>query len=254
MKYSIAGFSQQKLIEHGIDLTDAHILRWILDFMPNMKKHTANEKQYVWFKQSYFLQEMPVCGIKSRQGLDKRLVRLSENGFLEKMHINHKGGRCCYLFLTEKVGDLVTQSHDNHGLHVEGTHDNQGLRGHDNHSLQGHDNQGLHARDSSINHSSISNSSITPQGGKPKKPSVDDLKPKDVSNEVWQDFKTHRKQFKAAITATALNGFKKQADQAKISIQEAMEHSILMGWRGFKADWYQNQKNKTTKTEDEPTW
>lgn len=188
MKYSIAGFSQQKLIDHDIDLTDAHILRWILDFMPNMKKHTVNQKQYVWLKQSYFLAEMPVCGIKSRQGLDKRLVKMVEKGFMEKMHITHKGGRCCYVLLTDKVGDLVTQSHDNHSLQGTATHDNHSCRGHDNHSLQGHDNSGLHARDSSITDSSISNPSIntplTPQGEK---------KPDDDFEQFWTSFPRQRR-------------------------------------------------------------
>ena len=61
--------------------------------------------------------------------------------------------------------------------------------------------------------------------------------PSGVTDIVWQDFVNHRKQKKAAITQTALNGIEKEARKAGISLQEALETCVTRGWTSFKADW-----------------
>ena len=66
-------------------------------------------------------------------------------------------------------------------------------------------------------------------------------RPDDVSEEVWADFLTLRKAKKAPITDTALRGFRREAEKAGISLQQAIEVSCTMGWQGFKAEWYQRQ-------------
>lgn len=78
-------------------------------------------------------------------------------------------------------------------------------------------------------------------------------KPDDVSQELWSEFLDYRRGMKARLTPTALKGFVREASNANISLSQAIEHTMLMGWRGFKAEWYKNQ-TKTKQNEDEPKW
>ena len=71
--------------------------------------------------------------------------------------------------------------------------------------------------------------------GKKEKNTV--VPPIGVADIVWQDFVNHRKQKKAAITQTALNGIEKEARKAGISLQEALETCVTRGWTSFKAEW-----------------
>ena len=61
MRYTIEGFSQEyamtlrkkvikrnKEIEIKIDCTDLVILRWFVDFYPNMKKKIVDRREYAW--------------------------------------------------------------------------------------------------------------------------------------------------------------------------------------------------------------
>lgn len=58
-----------------------------------------------------------------------------------------------------------------------------------------------------------------------------------ITEQLAKDFIVHRKSFKAPITETALKGFQREADKAKIPIQQAIVISIERGWRGFNAGW-----------------
>lgn len=59
-----------------------------------------------------------------------------------------------------------------------------------------------------------------------------------VSDQVIKDFTLHRKNKKAAITQTAINGIKREATKAGISLEAALIECCERGWTGFKADWY----------------
>lgn len=62
-----------------------------------------------------------------------------------------------------------------------------------------------------------------------------------VSDQVIKDFTLHRKNKKAAITETAINGIKREAIKAGISLESALIECCERGWVGFKADWYNNK-------------
>ncbi|WP_239686626.1 hypothetical protein [Mannheimia haemolytica] len=67
----------------------------------------------------------------------------------------------------------------------------------------------------------------------------------DITGKLAEDFIVHRKAKKAPITETALNGYQREADKAKIPIQKAVEIAIERGWTGFKADWqWQDEQPK----------
>jgi len=75
-------------------------------------------------------------------------------------------------------------------------------------------------------------------------------KPENVTGQTWNDFLIHRKGFKAPITQTVINSFLKQAEKAGYTLEQAIIESISRGWRGFKAEWIKNNKQKPPSTEE----
>lgn len=69
-------------------------------------------------------------------------------------------------------------------------------------------------------------------------------KPENVTDQTWSDFLVHRKDKKAPITQTVINGFTKQSGLAGMSLENAIIESINRGWRGFKAEWMENKPSK----------
>jgi hypothetical protein len=61
--------------------------------------------------------------------------------------------------------------------------------------------------------------------------------PEGVSTQVWQDFKKSRKTMRAAITQSAIDGIKREADKAGWPLEDALRECCARGWRGFKAEW-----------------
>lgn len=61
----------------------------------------------------------------------------------------------------------------------------------------------------------------------------------DVDDSVIKDFSILRKQKKAPISETAVNGLRREAAIAGIDLQTALIACCQNGWQGFKADWYQ---------------
>ena len=69
---------------------------------------------------------------------------------------------------------------------------------------------------------------------KPKANVVD--RPDDVSEPVWDDWISHRKKRRAPVSETVLTIFRKEADLAGMTLQEAIETSVAQGWQGFRAE------------------
>jgi uncharacterized protein YdaU (DUF1376 family) len=76
--------------------------------------------------------------------------------------------------------------------------------------------------------------------------------PEGVSESVFKDYLEVRKTKKAKWTETALKGLTKEAQNAGISLQEAMELCCARGWVGFKADWIKDQQ--PTSTNNDKAW
>jgi len=70
---------------------------------------------------------------------------------------------------------------------------------------------------------------------KPNKNTV--APPFGVTDSVWQDWLKLRKAKKAAVTQTAIDGIKREAGKAGVSLQVALETCCERGWTGFKAEW-----------------
>lgn len=64
-------------------------------------------------------------------------------------------------------------------------------------------------------------------------------KPDSISERIWGDWLTHRK---TAFTATALEGFEREAALAGWTLEAAIKEAIERGWQGFKADWVKDKQ------------
>ena len=100
-----------------------------------------------------------------------------------------------------------------------------------------------------INHKPITNNQIEKSATHSTRKRVE--RPADVDPQVWEDWQTARKSQKAPITQTVIDGFRKEAKEARISLEEAVRISIERGWRGFKAEWLQDKGKSSKPTEDE---
>jgi len=72
------------------------------------------------------------------------------------------------------------------------------------------------------------------------------LKPDDVSDQVWDDFISHRRAKKAKATETALEGIRREAVKAGWSMDAALREICMRGWQGFKSEWVEKLKSETT--------
>lgn len=110
MKYTLEGFSQeaalsmQATITEGgrtkiikLDLIDLTIIRWIVDFYPNMKKIIIEGTEYVWLDYSAFVEDMPLLAL-SNQSLYKRCMKMVRLGILKHKTVRSKGTFSYYAF------------------------------------------------------------------------------------------------------------------------------------------------------------
>jgi hypothetical protein len=68
--------------------------------------------------------------------------------------------------------------------------------------------------------------------------------PDSVSQQVWNDWMTVRKEKKAkTLTETGWSGFVKQVEKAGWSLEQAISHCCLKQWVGFEAAWVAPKPN-----------
>ena len=110
MKYTLEGFSQEAALsmqstitDKGrtktikLDLIDLAIIRWIIDFYPNMKKTIIEDTEYVWLDYAAFVEDMPLLGL-SNQSLYKRCMKMVQLGVLKHKTVRSKGTFSYYAF------------------------------------------------------------------------------------------------------------------------------------------------------------
>jgi uncharacterized protein YdaU (DUF1376 family) len=82
---------------------------------------------------------------------------------------------------------------------------------------------------------------------------IKDLTPVGVSESIFKDYLEVRKAKKAKWTQTALKGLQREADKAKMSLQDVMQLCCERNWVGFKAEWA-NSQNPVSKQGDDKSW
>lgn len=108
MKNTISGFNQSKLIEYGLDLKDAMLLRYFVDFRDteSMSMIIVNDKPYYWLDYKHMKKDLPILGINSHDALRRRLKKLEECGILNHYH-KLEGGSYSYYCLGENYPSLI---------------------------------------------------------------------------------------------------------------------------------------------------
>lgn len=72
---------------------------------------------------------------------------------------------------------------------------------------------------------------------KPKRETGELARPDDVTEEVWSDWRKHRKAKKAQISASAMAAIRREATKAGWEMDAALTEAMARGWTGFKAEW-----------------
>lgn len=159
MKYTINGYSQEKLIEYDIDLSSSLILRVIADMYTSngqkLEYKMLNDDKYMWCTYGYLLEQIPILG--TERTLIRKIDSLIEKNILKKIILpqrNGKTGRYLYISLGENYQSL-TEYNSNDKMSSEQMTKCQ--EGSDKMSFDLMTN--CHDKDSSISDSSISNSS-----------------------------------------------------------------------------------------------
>lgn len=89
------------------------------------------------------------------------------------------------------------------------------------------------------------NISTTNVVDKPHVKRASPAKPEDVSETVWADFLATRKAKRSLLTETALQGIRREAEKAAMSLEDALQMICTRGWQSFKADWARGQTHGT---------
>ena len=110
LKYTIEGFNQEyamtlrkeveingKKVLKKIDCTDLVILRWFVDFYPNMKKINIDNREYAWISHGKLLEDLPIIDINKRSFIE-RMKKLVEFGILDYKLIKKGGTFSVYTF------------------------------------------------------------------------------------------------------------------------------------------------------------
>lgn len=107
MKYIIMGFLQLKLKELGLDMIDALILRYFVDFKDSksMKTMMVDNKVYYWVRYESVLKELPILNMK-KCTIQSRFFKLRDAKVLSH-HVKKEGGTFSYFSLGEKYSELI---------------------------------------------------------------------------------------------------------------------------------------------------
>ena len=100
MKYTIAGFQQKEIVKMGLNIADAYILRWVVEFWHTGKMTTIlnDDKEYLWIKYDRIITDLPSLEITSKRTIENRFKKYVACGLME--HYTHKAGGTysCYRF------------------------------------------------------------------------------------------------------------------------------------------------------------
>ena len=80
----------------------------------------------------------------------------------------------------------------------------------------------------------------TPPAQKPRVPTQKDLDlllAERIPEQLARDYLELRRKRRAPITKTALNGIRREAKKAGITLEQAIETCCANGWQGFRASW-----------------
>lgn len=78
-------------------------------------------------------------------------------------------------------------------------------------------------------------------------------RPDDVGEQVWEEFLILRQQKKKTFTDLALQGMRREAKAAGLTLEEAMTMSIERGWQSFQAKYVRDNSSNGYRSKRQPT-
>ncbi len=109
MKHTIMGFRQDKLVKFGLDIIDASILRYFIDFKESNGMNTREVEGhiYYWLRYDAVLREFPIfrmmkCTVQSR------FFKLRDAGMLTHLVVREKG-TYSFFGIGENYKELITR-------------------------------------------------------------------------------------------------------------------------------------------------
>lgn len=97
MKFSVVGFSQRKLVELGLGMDEAMVLRWFVDYQASGKMRIIQFSGHTWFWVNYagVLESLPIIA-GSTKTISRRFDKLEASGVLEHYTFREGGVFSCY--------------------------------------------------------------------------------------------------------------------------------------------------------------
>ena len=108
MKFSVVGFSQRKLVELGLGMDEAMILRWFVDYQASGKMRVLQFSGHTWYWVNYsgVLESLPIIA-GSTKTISRRFDKLEAAGVLEHYTFREGGIFSCYRINPAVYTDLI---------------------------------------------------------------------------------------------------------------------------------------------------
>ncbi|QAA30482.1 hypothetical protein [Clostridium manihotivorum] len=108
MKYSIMGFNQEKLMEFGLDIKDAAILRYFVDFMESfkMRNQVIDKEIYYWVKYEGIIKQYPILNLSNADSVYRRFKKLVKLNILKHKTVV-ANGKYSYYTLGDNYIELI---------------------------------------------------------------------------------------------------------------------------------------------------
>lgn len=78
------------------------------------------------------------------------------------------------------------------------------------------------------------------------------LRQEGVEEQLVADWLAVRKKKRAENTKTSLDGLRREAQKAGLSVADAVRYACEQSWAGFRADWYEERKDRGTAAQQRP--
>ena len=168
----VAGFDQLAMIELGLDIVDAHILQWYLDFAGSGKMRMLRDSKgeiyseaghiYYWVNYQALINTFPIFGIGTTRAVTKRFSRYVDEGLMKKKTALTKNGLAVYYCATDSLVELKFSKRGEEAIGTKvpvenSSHRNQSSDGHKNSSSDGHRNLSSDALNNPPNNDSPDN-------------------------------------------------------------------------------------------------
>jgi len=245
MKYNIR-INQYAIINNGfdLDLIDAAILDFFESFVHTGKMATLyhNNKSYYWFDYKKIIEEMPMLGIKSKDGVYRRIKSMCEQELLEAHPSNKELNKPFYTFgrkfhlLAFSTAKPTDGKPTHRALKSEPMDENRPTTGSNADGPTDENSDNYSIIDNTINHTISDNSPAEP-----------DLPFKSLEfKEAWAIWEKHiGEKLKTKRTPTARRlQLKKCSDLGEARAIAALIHSAGNGYTGI----YEENKNNYAST------